>query len=104
MRTKMFILAIVVFSLICSSAAHAGDGIPDNCEYTGAAHYRANIFPRYEPQNRRLLLVDWTTGADVQMIGCGCLRASGTWPIYRFSTVSHTTVAMLSDEPTAPAR
>lgn len=65
--------ALVVIFVICAiSLSHllfAEDGIPDNCEYTSAPHYRANIFSRYEPQNRRLVLVDWTTGEAVQEIG-----------------------------------
>jgi len=68
MRAKIGLLVFIVATLIGISTVQADDGIPDNCEYAGAPHYRANIFPRYEPQNRRLLLVDWTTGADMQVI------------------------------------
>lgn len=49
----------------------AGDGIPDNCEYTNGAYYQPNVFARYEPQNQRLMLVNWTTGVDVTVVASG---------------------------------
>lgn len=49
----------------------AEDGIPDNCENRDGAYYQANIFPRYEPQNQRLVLISWTTGQDVQVVAIG---------------------------------
>jgi hypothetical protein len=65
MRKFVPVILIAFLLLIKLTPSSAGDdGIPDNCEYTGAAYYQANLFPRYEPQNSRLLLVDWSTGAD----------------------------------------
>ncbi|MEO8606326.1 MAG: WD40 repeat domain-containing protein [Chloroflexota bacterium] len=61
------ILSFLVTTLRPAPVA-AGDGIPDNCEYTGAAYYQANIFPRYKPQDQQLYLADWATGADVKVI------------------------------------
>lgn len=70
-RLRLFTMLIifVIGAVQFSHLLFAEDGIPDNCEYTNAPHYRANIFARYEPQNRRLVLVDWTTGEVVQEIG-----------------------------------
>lgn len=57
-------LLLLLITLGITHNAHAeDDGIPDNCEYSYGAYYRPQLFPRYEPQNRRLLLVDWTTSA-----------------------------------------
>ncbi|MFN8376666.1 MAG: hypothetical protein U0694_27815 [Anaerolineae bacterium] len=58
------------------SAQETGDGIPDNCEYSGAAYYQANVFPRYEPQASRVVLVDWATGADVRELETGLATSS----------------------------
>lgn len=57
----------------------AGDGIPDNCEYTRGAYYQPNVFARYEPQNARLMLVDWSSGEDVKVVaeGLGATRILG---------------------------
>jgi WD40 repeat protein len=66
---KLVFLLFVMLSGLSGMMAFAHDDIPDNCEIPGAPYYRANLFPRYEPQNRRLVLVDWTTGEDVQVIG-----------------------------------
>jgi len=60
-----FVILFAVSALRPNIAA-AGDGIPDNCEYSDAASYQPNVFPRYEPQNARLVLVDWATGAEVR--------------------------------------
>ena len=49
----------------------ANDGIPDNCEYTRGAYYQPNVFARYEPQNSRLMLVDWSSGEDVKVVAEG---------------------------------
>ncbi|MBK8019864.1 MAG: WD40 repeat domain-containing protein [Chloroflexi bacterium] len=61
------LLTILLSSFIVS--AWARDEIPDNCEYLYGAHYRPALFPRYEPQNRRLVLVDWTSGTEVSVLG-----------------------------------
>lgn len=64
MRYK--IVFLFCFLMISSLAiAQQNDGIPDNCENIYGEHYRPNIFPRYEPQNSRLVLVDWENGTDV---------------------------------------
>lgn len=67
MRIRSIVLLVLCFAALTASAvsAQSDDGIPDNCEYRYGQFYRPNLFPRYEPQNRRLLLVDWTTGAEV---------------------------------------
>ena len=68
----MVLLSVMLMAMArWASAQETGDGVPDNCEYTGAAHYQANVFPRYEPQASRLVLVDWTTGADVRELETG---------------------------------
>jgi WD40 repeat protein len=70
--------------LVIGSAAiftrAAGDGIPDNCEYQNAPNYRPNLFPRYEPQNARLVLVDWATGADTTVLQTD-LATDASWII-----------------------
>lgn len=52
-----------------TAQSDAGNDIPDDCANTRAPDYRAGIFVRYEPHNRRLVLVDWTTGAEVLELG-----------------------------------
>lgn len=73
MRRAFFLLTTLLLLVFFGAALQptpvaAGDGIPDNCENTVAAFYQANVFPRYEPQNGRLVLVDWTTGAEVRTL------------------------------------
>jgi WD40 repeat protein len=41
------------------------DGIPNNCEYTAGAYYQPNHFARFDNNNNRLTLVDWTTGGTI---------------------------------------
>ena len=55
-----FMVIMMVFPL------YASDGIPDNCET--ASGDRIHIFVRYEASTRRLILVDWASGADVQIL------------------------------------
>lgn len=72
MRRTIFLLTfcvLVAFGLSAMTRAQAQDGIPDNCENPRGEFYRQSIFPRYEPQNQRLVLVDWSTGADVLTLG-----------------------------------
>ncbi len=72
MRRTIFLLMLFVlagFGLSAMAPAQAQDGIPDNCESPRGEFYRQTIFPRYEPQNQRLVLVDWATGADVLVLG-----------------------------------
>jgi hypothetical protein len=75
------LIGLVLF-LFCTKyrvTVAAGDGIPDNCEYTRGAYYQPSMFPRYEPQNQRLVLVNWATGADVKVLaeGVGDTRILG---------------------------
>ncbi len=62
----MIILRGIVGFLVLMGEAN--DGIPDNCEHRYGAHYRPHLFPRYEPHNRRLLLVDWATGDEAMTL------------------------------------
>jgi WD40 repeat protein len=76
MKNKWIIGAVIaaVMGLLLVrlvNAQETGDGIPDNCEQTGGAYYQANVFARYEPQNSRVVLVDWSTGADVRELETG---------------------------------
>jgi hypothetical protein len=71
MRKLLFIALLMSAILILlfttrQATIAAGDGIPDNCEYNRGTYYQPNLFPRYEPQNTRLVLVDWATGVDVK--------------------------------------
>lgn len=68
MPSRLILILIFMFSLN-ASLTYAEDGIPDNCEYPYAEYYHANVFPRYEPQNRRLVLVDWNNGAVLGVLG-----------------------------------
>ncbi len=69
---RFWILIIMgVMPSMLTTSVHAQDGIPDNCEHTRGEFYRPNIFPRYEPHNSRLVLVDWATGNDVQVLAEG---------------------------------
>ena len=57
------------FALIAAPAAAQDDnGIPGDCPYTDGAYYQPGVFPRYEFNNRRIVLVSWTTGEDVREI------------------------------------
>jgi WD40 repeat protein len=67
MRRTSFLFLLLVL-LFTHHLIAAQDGVPDNCEYIGGTHYRASIFPRYEPQNQRFVLVDWATGAEVMVL------------------------------------
>jgi hypothetical protein len=61
-------LLITAFILIgFRTSLFADDGIPGNCE-NAAVEVPPNAFPRYEPQNSRLMLIDWTTGADIRIL------------------------------------
>jgi WD40 repeat protein len=68
MRRYTLLIFATLFLIINLQHVLADDGIPDNCENQYADFYRPNLFPRYEPQSRRLLLVDWTTGAEVMVL------------------------------------
>lgn len=65
MKMSRWIIPLILLCLVPPTTLRAQDDIPDNCEYQYGAAYRPALFPRYEPQNRRLVLVDWTSGADV---------------------------------------
>src|SRR5689334_5312854 len=85
MARRIYHLLLMVFPLlILFSGAHlmqaAGDGIPDNCEHLDAAYYQPTIFPRYELQNARFVLADWTSGADVKVLESG-LTTNAFWII-----------------------
>lgn len=49
--------------------AQSPDAIPDNCEVALAPDQQVNLFVRYEAHNRRLVLVDWTTGDVARVLG-----------------------------------
>lgn len=70
-RVVLLVLVVIaVFGIVTAvqPKAAAQDGIPGNCIFRNAPYYIPNAFPRYEYHNRRLVLVDWTTGADVRVI------------------------------------
>jgi hypothetical protein len=75
MRRGILFLLTTLFIFIAFHLVYAqqttGDGIPDNCERPNATYYQANVFPRYEAQNSRVVLVDWTTGGDVRELETG---------------------------------
>src|SRR4051794_17907085 len=74
---RLLLYATVFFATLAAwlgsrpAQVAAGDGIPDNCEYTRGAYYQPNIFARYEPQNSRLMLVEWSSGEDVKVVAEG---------------------------------
>jgi hypothetical protein len=63
MTLRAVVVIVLLLSTLFARLAFADD-IPDNCETGSTPH----IFARYEPQNARLVLVDWTTGADVSVV------------------------------------
>ncbi len=67
-RLLLIIGLLACFGSYSTLTIYADDGIPDNCESTGAAYYRPNIFARFELHNRRLVLVNWATGEIVQTV------------------------------------
>ncbi len=77
-------LFVLISFVILFSGVHflraAGDGIPDNCENIDATYYQPTIFPRYELQNTRFVLVDWISGADVKVLESG-LATNAFWII-----------------------
>jgi hypothetical protein len=79
MRRAALFLLLGILSVLAARLASAqeagGDGIPDNCEYTNAAYYQANVFPRYEPQASRVVPVDWATGAEVRELETGLVTS-----------------------------
>jgi WD40 repeat protein len=64
MRLRLSLLILMVL-VIGGMVLAQGDGIPDNCE---AVPEHANEIIRYEPQNRRLVLVDWNTAQDIRVV------------------------------------
>jgi hypothetical protein len=63
---------ILFFCLLGVYPAFAqDDSIPGNCPYEQGVYYQAILFPRYEPQNQRIVLADWSTGADVRELATG---------------------------------
>src|SRR5689334_16553206 len=73
MRVRFSLILVVLMSglnLLASVPTYADD-IPDNCENTHAPYYQPDVFPRYELQNHRLALVNWTTGETVREIETG---------------------------------
>ncbi len=91
----LFITAAFLTFFVTST--HAGDGIPDNCEYTSGAHYQPGIFPRYEAHTGRLVLVDWTSGEEVQMLSGGLAdtRMLGWSPDCRYLATAVGTLASM---------
>ncbi len=67
-RYLFAVLLILFGGLLPLVAQEDGDGVPDNCEYRYGEYYQPNVFPRYEPQNRRLLLVDWATSDEIRTL------------------------------------
>lgn len=82
LRSGRFALPITLLLWIAFTGllpAAADDGIPDNCEQHGT-YQRVNLFPRYEFQNSRFVLVDWSTGENVLVLEEG-LAADSFWII-----------------------
>jgi WD40 repeat protein len=61
---KLSILLLAIF-LLSVPAFSAAAQAPDSCPG------QPNIFPRYDRNHQRLVLVDWTTGAEVRVLGEG---------------------------------
>lgn len=74
---SIFTLILAVVAVISRSSSLAQDGIPDNCEYSGQ-YQRESLFPRYEYNNSRFVLVDWATGEDVVVLETG-LSTESFW-------------------------
>lgn len=74
MRTILF-FAVVMLVLgavfVPGGLVSAQNGIPSDCENPGAEFYQPNIFVRYDVNNDRLTLVDWTTADIVGVIDTG---------------------------------
>jgi WD40 repeat protein len=72
MRKPIIILFAGIMGLLSAAVpAQAADGIPDNCEYVNGAFYQPNLIPVYDTVQNRVLLIDWTTGADVKVLDEG---------------------------------
>jgi WD40 repeat protein len=69
MRKLRILIGIIVIAgagLLAGDLLAQGDnGIPGDCPHTAGVYYRAGAFPRYEAHNQRIVLVSWTTGADL---------------------------------------
>lgn len=68
MRHLILFLSFLLLISVLVVSAEENDGIPDNCTNRYGEFYRQDIFPRYEPQNSRLILTDWATGNDVLVL------------------------------------
>jgi hypothetical protein len=64
MRLRICLLVVILLYGV-SVLAQTGDGIPDNCEHASTSEQLV-LFPRYEPHNQRIVLVDWNSGADIR--------------------------------------
>ncbi|MEZ4669351.1 MAG: WD40 repeat domain-containing protein [Anaerolineae bacterium] len=72
MRKMMKLAAAALLTVSAVAGVHAQEDatavLKDVCPHTDGEHYQANVFPRYELRNQRLVLVSWNTGKLVKEI------------------------------------
>jgi WD40 repeat protein len=69
MKRLVFFVLLLLLASIYQVAAQSDD-IP-TCPNENGVFYQANLFPRFEAYNQRLVLVDWSTGAEVRELATG---------------------------------
>lgn len=91
------VIALTALGLILLSVGQASaqglvvdtNGIPGDCPYTDGAYYQQDVFPRYDSDYQRLLLVQWTSGGTVavlaQSLYIGALTDDYLAPVFRWS-------------------
>lgn len=69
MRSILVLLTLILLFPVVfrATSVRADDGIPDNCEYTQSTEQRV-IIPRYSASTQRLVLVNWTSGDEIQTL------------------------------------
>lgn len=86
-------LLLTLFLLLLSAGVYAqSDDIPNNCRYQHGAFFNVNLFPRYEFNNQRVVLVDWSSGAEVRelatSISGGDYRVMGWSPECQYLSIA----------------
>jgi WD40 repeat protein len=70
MVKRILPLIVCIFCVVIFPATwvQAQDDIPDNCENATGEYYQPNVFARFDRNNQRLTLVDWTSGEIVSIL------------------------------------
>ncbi len=84
MQKSISLIGLIIAGLLVMACGDGAavfpnkDGIPNNCEYTAGAHYQQNHFARFDNNNNRLLLVDWSNGETLFVMDTNIAAARTT--------------------------